>query len=105
MLWGFKRLLRLCCEWNDNTELAPVGNMHQDEYPDFSLSLTILCNRFSGICGLVYFLFGILLIDRFKSDSFVTIDDPVVTTAIPSPDAIEALDDPGNRPPVAMQGP
>ncbi|CAJ1969316.1 unnamed protein product [Cylindrotheca closterium] len=58
-----------------------------------------------GACGLVYFAFGVLLIDRFTSDSFVTTDDPVVTTAIPTPDEIEALDRPGNSRPVSMQGP
>jgi hypothetical protein len=44
----------------------------------------------SGACAITYFVFGLLCLDRFTSKAYLSSQDPLVSTAIPTPKAHSA---------------
>ena len=39
---------------------------------------------FSGVCAVLYFIFGCMCLDRFTARAFLSTQDPLVSTAIPA---------------------
>jgi len=55
-------------------------------------SCSLVCDL-SGICAVTYFVFGCLCLDRFTSKAFLSVNDPTVSTAIPRPTGVHAMED------------
>jgi len=41
---------------------------------------------------MVYLIFGLLCLDRFTSQAFLSTEDPLVSTAIPAPSGVQPMD-------------
>eukprot|EP00980_Cylindrotheca_fusiformis_P011250 scaffold2585_cov135-Cylindrotheca_fusiformis.AAC.2 len=79
---------------DDDVYMSNASN----EIPGSAVAFQMTASFVLGCCGFVYLVFGLLLIDRFTSETFLSTENPLVTTAIPSPDAIQATDVPSSKP-------
>mmetsp|Transcript_884 Transcript_884/g.2229 ORF Transcript_884/g.2229 Transcript_884/m.2229 type:complete len:263 (+) Transcript_884:129-917(+) len=65
----------------DDDAMANVNSV-----PDLPMSVVNfqrVTSFFLGVCAIIYFVSGVLCLDRFTSKAYLSSNDPLVTTAIP----------------------
>mmetsp|Transcript_40185 Transcript_40185/g.97077 ORF Transcript_40185/g.97077 Transcript_40185/m.97077 type:complete len:342 (+) Transcript_40185:201-1226(+) len=57
------------------------------DIPDSVIVFQMVTSFILGLCAITYFVFGLLCLDRFTSKAYLSSQDPLVSTAIPTPTA------------------
>lgn len=63
------------------------------QIPGSAVVFQMVTSFILGLCAITYFIFGCLCLDRFTSKAFLSVNDPLVSTAIPRPGSVKASDE------------
>lgn len=63
----------------------------ESDIPQSAIVFQMVTSFIIGLCAIAYFVFGCLCLDRFTSRAFLSTNDPLVSTAIPRPSAVEGV--------------